>query len=47
MKILFVVLFLSTCLQACSCAQMTPEEQEELRERRAEMHTIGTRAGRD
>ena len=45
MKTLFVVLVLSTCLSACTCAQMTPEEQEELRERRAEMHT--TRAGRD
>lgn len=47
MKTLFVILFLSVCLQACSCAQMTPEEQEEVRERRAEMHTTGMRPGRD
>jgi hypothetical protein len=47
MKTLFVILFLSACLQACTCAQMTKEEQEEVRERRAEMHAIGIRPGRD
>lgn len=47
MKTLFVILFLSVCLQACSCAQMTTEEQDEVQERRAEMRDIGTRPGRD
>lgn len=47
MKALFVLLLLSSCLSACSCAQMTPEEREEMRERRAEMHAIGMRPGRD
>jgi len=35
MKIIFSVLILSTLLQACTCVQMTPEEREEARERRA------------
>ncbi len=47
MKALFVILFLSTCLQACTCAQMTPEEREEVRERRAEMQAIGLRMERE
>jgi|GEM_PF-5213151 len=47
MKTLFIILFLSTSLSACTCAQMTPEEREEVRERRAEMRAISTRPGRD
>jgi hypothetical protein len=47
MKTLFVFLLLSLTLQACTCAQFTPEEQEQMRERRAEMHAIGLRPGRD
>lgn len=32
-KFVFVLLF-TTLLQACSCAKLTPEEKEEIRERR-------------
>jgi hypothetical protein len=50
MKTLFITIMASILLQACACAPLTEEEkqeQEQLRERRAEMHMIGLRPGRD
>lgn len=45
MKTTFAFLLLTLALQACTCAQLTPQEQDELRERRAEMRAIGDRPG--
>ena len=45
MKTTFAFLLLSLFLQACTCTQLTPQEQEELRERRAEMRAIADRLG--
>lgn len=50
MKTIFITLMASIFLQACACAPLSKEEkedQEQLRERRAEIHMIGLRPGRD
>lgn len=50
MKTIFITLMASILLQACACAPLTKEEkedQEQLRERRAEMHVIGLRPVRE
>lgn len=46
MKATFFFLLLTACLQACTCTQLTPQEEEELRERRMEMRAIGFRPER-
>ena len=43
MKSLFAILILSFTLQACCTVQMTPEERERARERRAEFQTMRER----
>lgn len=45
MKTMFVFIFLTLCLQACTSTQLTPQEQEELRDRRAEMRATSSRPG--
>jgi hypothetical protein len=45
MKFLFAILVISA-LQACTSIQMTPEERESARERRAEMHAMFPDLGR-
>jgi hypothetical protein len=45
MKMTFAFILLSLGLQACTCTQLTPQEREEMRERRAEMRAVGLRPG--
>lgn len=47
MKSLIVLLFLSISLAACTSVQMTPEERERARERRAEFQVIRLRTERN
>ena len=46
MKVIFVLLFLSLSLEACTSIPMSPEDQERARERRAELHMMRSMWGR-